>query len=434
VIEVAIVRPGPIHGGMVHPYLRRRSGKEKITMPHPSLIPILERTKGVPLFQEQVMQIAIVGAGYSAGEADELRRDMAAWRRNGQLGLHRERLARGFAEHGISKEFAERLYAQIEGFGEYGFPESHAASFALLVYASAWLKVHHPAAFAAALVNSQPMGFYSPSTILQDAQRHGVEVLPIAIERSHWDCTLEGLRTIRVGLRLVKGLGEASGLRIEQARRERPFTNIEDFMARTKLNQRELEALAEAGTLGSMTASAMTREAMWAVRAVRMEGLFEGKGKEEFPTFDPLTRTEQLSLDYERTGFSASDHPLKILRPKLARKKVQSSRDLMAQAHGRRVTTAGYVICRQRPGTASGIVFITMEDEMGFINLVLWNRIFDAYRHVATTSPLLLVRGKLECEKEVIYVVVERMAPLSLTREDDPIHKLPFRGMSRDFH
>jgi len=457
VIEVAIVRPGPIQGGMVHPYLRRRNGEEKVTMPHDSLRSILERTLGVPLFQEQVMQIAIVGAGYNAEDADQLRRDMAAWRRNGRLELHRERLAHGFDECGISKEFAERLYSQIEGFGEYGFPESHAASFALLVYASAWLKVHHPAPFAAALINSQPMGFYSSSTILQDAQRHGVEVFPIAIDRSHWDCTLERLPTgrdaIRTGFRLVKGLGEKFGERIERARRERPFSDIEDFSARTKSSARELEALAESGAFAplvklapssiSPSSASTTREAMWRVRAPQANGLFEGKGGgagSEVPYFPPLTRSEQLTLDYERTGFSASDHPLKLLRPKLARQKVCSSRELMDAPHGRSVKTAGYVICRQRPGTASGVVFITMEDELGFINLLLWARVFDAYRHVATTSPLLLVQGKLErngvsgSRAAVVYVIAEHMAPLSLIREDDPTKRLSFHGTSRDFH
>ncbi len=253
VVEVAIVRPGPIQGGMIHPYLRRRRGDEASEAPHPILAPILDRTLGVPLFQEQVMQIAIVGAGYTGGEADQLRRDMAAWRRTGNLERHRGRLARGFAERGISNEFSERLYAQIHGFAEYGFPESHAASFALLVYASAWLHIHHPAEFAAALINSQPMGFYSPSTILQDAQKHGVEVRPVSIDKSDWDCTIERSHdagpAIRVGIRQVKGMGEVSGRRIECARGERPFATVEDLAERAFLKHDELEALAEAGAL-----------------------------------------------------------------------------------------------------------------------------------------------------------------------------------------
>jgi len=286
VVEVAIVRPGPIQGGMVHPYLRRRTGEEAVSLPHPKLAPILERTLGVPLFQEQVMQIAIVGAGYTGGEADQLRRDMAAWRRNGRLQRHRERLLRGFEQGGIAREFGERLYQSIEGFGEYGFPESHAASFALLVYASAWLKVHHPAAFAAALVNSQPMGFYSPGSIVKDAERHGVEVLPARVDASDWDCTLEkGLQApglefreeqvwagswspesgaLRLGLRLVRGLGEAAGRRIERARRQQAFVSVEDLVARGALDKRELDALARGGALAGFGLA--RREAMWKTR------------------------------------------------------------------------------------------------------------------------------------------------------------------------
>ncbi|MGD0530469.1 MAG: error-prone DNA polymerase, partial [Polyangiaceae bacterium] len=313
VVEVAIVRPGPIQGGMVHPYLRRRSGEEAAVMPHPSLAPILERTLGIPLFQEQVMQLAIVGAGYTGGEADQLRRDMAAWKRNGKLARHREKLLAGFEKTGITREFGERLYQSIEGFGEYGFPESHAASFALLVYASSWLKVHHPAAFAAALVNSQPMGFYSPGSIVKDAERHGVEVLPARVDASDWDCTLEGgmkretnregrregdfdldldpdpslpssspcslhsdSPALRLGLRLVRGLGEEPGKRIEAARRARAFASVEDMVARAGLEKREVEALAHAGALVGFGLA--RREAMWKVRAPRAgEGeLFAG--------------------------------------------------------------------------------------------------------------------------------------------------------------
>jgi error-prone DNA polymerase len=451
VIEVAIVRPGPIQGGMVHPFLKRRNGEEEITMPHESLRPILERTLGVPLFQEQVMQIAIVGAGYSGGDADQLRRDMAAWRRNGRLERHRERLAAGFLAHGISEAFAERLFSQIQGFGEYGFPESHAASFASLVYASAWLKVHHPAAFAVGLINSQPMGFYSASTILQDAQHHGVEVLPIRIDVSHWDCTLEfsSKRAIRVGFRLVQGLSEEGCKSLEEARAVRPFSSIEDLATRTTLTQRELEALAEAGALTPLLAREIdpTRSAIWKVRAPREAGLLEGLEMDgHIPEFEPLTRAERLSLDYQRTGFSVDDHPMKLLRPALARDGIASAKDLMAMPETpkrsfgkptsgevtRRVKTAGYVICRQRPMTASGVVFITMEDETGFINLVLWSRVFEAHRHVATTSSILLVTGTIERQGRVVYVTAERLSPLSIPRSDSQATE--FRAMSRDFH
>jgi error-prone DNA polymerase len=359
VIEVAIVRPGPIQGGMVHPYLRRRAGEERADPPHPLLQPILERTLGVPLFQEQVMQIAIVGAGYSGGEADRLRRDMAAWRKTGSLEKHRERLLQGFRERGIPEELGERLYQQIHGFAEYGFPESHAASFALLVYASAWLKVHHPAELAAALINSQPMGFYSPSTILQDAQRHGVELLPLDVNESGWDCACvrvgpgrersSRLRTaIRLGLRLVSGLGEDAGRRIEQARAVRPFASIDEVVARARLDRKEAMALAESGALDALTnkpPGSARRAAIWHVVAPRATDLFNpgrlsptplgphwtpsseaGHGPIRFdgttsgeaaPDLRPMSRAEQLVLDYERTGVSITDHPMKLLRPKL---------------------------------------------------------------------------------------------------------------------
>ncbi len=462
VIEVAIVRPGPIQGGMVHPYLRRRSGEEAIDVPHEILRSILERTLGVPLFQEQVMQIAIVGAGYSGGEADQLRRDMAAWKRNGKLARHRERLRRGFLERGISEEFAERLYKQIQGFGEYGFPESHAASFALLVYASAWLKVHHPAAFAAALVNSQPMGFYSANTILQDAARHGVGLLPIRVEYSDYDCTLEEGKIakaprrqkeeevgeepnsllapwrlgdpllIRVGLRQVKGLGEEAGRRVEKARKERAFESVEDLRARADLDCKEMDALAESGALNEL-AGGGAREAMWSVRAARGEGLFRGLGADDAIALPPLTRAEQLVLDFERTGISVGDHPMRAMRLQLP-KTVQSSAELAKAPHGKRVTMAGLVICRQRPGTASGIVFVTLEDELGFVNLVLWAKVFERLRRVATSSGLLLVHGRVDAfakrrddgSSDVVYVIVDHLEKLKLARE------LP--SMSRDFH
>ncbi len=432
VVEVAIVRPGPIQGGMVHPYLRRRNGLESCESPHQILEPVLARTLGVPLFQEQVMQLAIVGAGYSGGEADGLRRDMAAWKRNGNLEKHRERLERGFLSRGITKEFADRLFAQIQGFAEYGFPESHAASFALLVYASSWLKVHHPAEFAAALVNSQPMGFYSPSTIFEDAKRHGVEVRAARVDKSEWDCTIEG-GAIRVGLRQVQGLGEKAGVRIAEARRAEPFASIEDLAHRAGLGKIELDALAEAGALVAIVEG--RREAMWKARAPRApwkdapgetRGLFAGMDLgDALPALPPLTRSEQLVLDYERTGLSIADHPMRVLRASLP-KRVRRSSELGALAHGARVESAGLVICRQRPGTASGVVFITMEDEEGFINLILYARVFDELRHVATTSSLLLAKGTIERDGDVIYIVTRALEAVALKRE------MP--SMSRDFH
>ncbi len=429
VVEVALVRPGPIQGGMIHPYLRRRRGEEAVDSPHPALDPVLNRTLGVPLFQEQVMQIAIIGAGYTGGEADQLRRDMAAWRRTGSLERHRARLARGFAERGISAEFSERLFEQIRGFAEYGFPESHASSFALLVYASAWLKVHHPAEFAAALINSQPMGFYSVSTILQDAQKHGVEVRPILVDRSDWDCTIERdpdeAAALRVGLRQVRGLGRVSGKRIEDARRTRSFTSIEDFASRASLKKNELQVLAEAGALSPLASG--RREAIWKVHAPHSPrgSLFEGAELgDPFPTLPPLTRAAQLLLDYESTGLSITDHPMRLLRSQLPQC-VKSSHELAKVPHGHLTSVAGMVICRQRPGTASGVVFITLEDETGFINLILYAHIFEKFRPVATTRSLLMAHGKTERDGDVLYVIVTRLEPIEQQR---------FPSMSRDFH
>ncbi len=455
VIEVAIVRPGPIQGGMVHPYLRRRSGEEPVDSPHPCLDEILKRTLGVPLFQEQVMQIAIEGAGYTGGEADQLRRDMAAWRKNGRLARHEQRLHDGFAARGISREFSERLYKQIQGFGEYGFPESHAASFALLVYASSWLKVHHPAAFAAALVNSQPMGFYSPNTILEDARRHGVRVLPIDVTKSDWDCTLEAPQAIRVGLRQVKGLGEETGRRLQDARNASPFVDIADVSRRGGLDQRDRDALAEAGALRAFARE--RRVAMWTARTPSLAGdesLFAGaslppSAMELPPRLPPLLRAEQLMLDFERTGISVVDHPMRLLRKSLPPDVLDSPRLAIARAQ-QRVRVAGLVICRQRPGTASGVVFITLEDEHGFINLVLWAKTFEKLRHTATTSTLLLASGYVEAgtagpagaakdassPRDVVYVIVDGLEKIGIPRAvsnalPDGI-RLP--SMSRDFH
>ncbi len=431
VVEVAIVRPGPIQGGMVHPYLRRRTGQEPVSIPHPKLGPILDRTLGVPLFQEQVMQLAIVGAGYSGGEADQLRRDMAAWRRNGKLERHRVRLLDGFEKNDIAREFGERLYQSIEGFGEYGFPESHAASFAHLVYASAWLKVHHPAAFAAALINSQPMGFYSPASIVKDAERHGVEVLPARVDASDWDCTLEGgdpgldgePPALRLGLRVVNGFGEEAGRRLERGRRERSFMGVEDLVARAALDRREVDALARAGALAAFGLE--RREALWKTRAPRERDLLAGVDfGGPMPTIPAMSRAEQLVLDYSSTGVAVGDHAMSVARPKLP-PHFKSARDLASLVHGVRVSTAGLVICRQRPQTASGVVFITLEDETGFVNLILWSSTFERWRHVATTSSLLAAHGKVERDGSVVYVVPDHLEPVLLT--DMPSASRDFR-------
>lgn len=439
VIEVAIVRPGPIQGGMVHPYLRRRMGEEAPVSPHPCLDPILERTLGVPLFQEQVMQIAMVGAGYTPGEADQLRRDMAAWKKHGRLERHRGRLLAGFLARGISQRFGEMLFSQIEGFAEYGFPESHAASFALLVYASAWLKARRPAPFACALLNSQPMGFYSPSVIVQDAQRHGVMVLGPSAIRSDWDSTLEDWSpegggeareaALRLGMRLIRGMGEGAALAMMQARAEAPFTSIEDLVHRAGLKKNEVEALAEAGALEELVPG--RREALWRARAPREGGLFEGKPIEEeravgLPKLRPM---EQLMLDYGRVGLSVDDHPLKHLRLQLNRMGVARAVDLKQMRHGEGVRVAGLVIGRQRPDTASGVTFVTLEDETGMVNLVVFKRLFEERYAVARHAQMMLVAGRVEKQGEVIHVIAQSLDKLRLRADEDP---LPMR--SRDFH
>ncbi|AUX40845.1 DNA polymerase [Sorangium cellulosum] len=438
VIEVAIVRPGPIQGGMVHPYLRRRTGQEAPVSPHPCLDPILERTLGVPLFQEQVMQIAMVGAGYTPGEADQLRRDMAAWKKHGRLERHRARLIQGFAERGIPARFGEMLYQQIQGFGEYGFPESHAASFALLVYASAWLKVHHQAAFTCALLNAQPMGFYSPSALVQDAQRHGVEVRPVCVVRSAWDSTLEpaadpsaGL-SLRLGMRLVKGLGEAAVAAVVAAREEAPFTSLPDLVRRAELKKNEVEALAEAGALAALVPA--RREALWRARAPRVEGLFEGVPieKDRDVGLPPLRPLEQLALDYGRVGLSLHDHPMRHLRPALKRRRgagrVRTAEEIKASRNGETVRVAGMVVGRQRPATASGVTFVTLEDETGVVNVIVQKQVFADHYQVARHAALMLVTGRVERQGEVVHVLARELERLELPSGEDVSLK------SRDYH
>ena len=450
VIEVAIVRPGPIQGGMVHPYLRRRTGEEEVTYPHDSLKPILKRTLGVPLFQEQVMQLAMAGAGYSAGEADQLRRDMAAWKKTGRLERHRDKLLHGFAARGIDADFAERLYQQIHGFGEYGFPESHASSFALLVYASAWIKTHHPAEFACALLNSQPMGFYSPSSIVKDAQRHGIEVRPACVVASDWDSTLEDGEldeerdfpsfarvkrrpyALRLGLRQIRGIGEGAVASIVAARREKALTTLTDLAARAKLDRREIDAFAEAGALAALIPE--RREALFQTRAPREGGLFAGIEIETpeaiagGPSLAPMRPIEQLSLDYGRVGLSIDDHPMRHVRERLAKDGVRRAKDLPALSHGTRLTVAGLVIGRQRPATASGVTFVTLEDETGMINVIVRRDLFAQNYHVARHAKLLRVAGRLERQGSVIHVLALAMARVRMPGG----HDVPTR--SRDFH
>ena len=429
VVQVALVRPGPIQGGMVHRYLKRRQDPSLIDYPHEVLKPVLKRTLGVPLFQEQVMQLAIVGAGYTGDEADQLRRDMASWKRTGNLSRHKEKLAQGFAKQGISAEWSERLYQQIHGFAEYGFPESHAASFARLVYASAWVKTHYPAEFAVALVNSQPMGFYSVSTLLRDAQKKGVEVRGICVMHSEWDCSFEldsrGKRAIRVGLRQVRGLRKDAAERLVEARKQAgPFAHVEDLVLRAGLHDRDLDLLARAGALSAL--APQRRDAMWKVRAPReaQGSLFAGMALEtEAPTLPPMSRRTQLLLDYASTGLSVSDHPMLEFRARLP-EWFSHSESLKKMSHGHQASVAGLVLVRQRPATSSGVVFITLEDEFGFVNLVLYARVFERFRKVMR-HPLLIAHGRIQKEGEVIHLLVDELAPLG---------KAGFPSASRDFH
>lgn len=432
VIEVAIVRPGPIQGGMVHPYLRRRNKEEAETYPSPALEVVLKRTLGVPLFQEQVMQIAIVAADYSPGEADQLRRSMAAWKRHGGLEPHKERLAAGMKKNGYTPEFAAQIFEQIKGFGSYGFPESHAASFALLTYASCWLKCHEPAAFACALINSWPMGFYSPDQILQDARRHQLQIRPVDVRASDWDCSLEplsaGQPAIRMGLRMIKGFREEDARRIEAARRHGAFADVADLGERAALDSRAQALLADSGALRGLAGH--RHRARWEVAGVQKQlGLFAGlPNEEEVKIVLPKPSVgEDLHADYATVGTTLGPHPLALLRGELQARRCRSSRELMDIEHGRPVSVAGLVTGRQRPGTASGVTFVTLEDEFGNVNVVVWRDLAERQRQVLVGSQLLKVDGRWEREGDVRHLIAGRMSDLSPLLNG--IHV-----QSRDFH
>ncbi|TVR48240.1 MAG: error-prone DNA polymerase, partial [Rhodobacteraceae bacterium] len=418
VIEVAIVRPGPIQGGMVHPYIRRRQGKEAVHLPSRELRDVLERTLGVPLFQEQAMQIAVVAAGFTPEEADRLRRSLATFKRMGTIGSFRDRFLVGMAERGYDTDFAQACFAQIEGFGEYGFPESHAASFALLVYASAWAKCHHPAAFACALLNSQPMGFYAPAQIVRDAREHGVEVRPVSVNESAWDCTLErradGALALRLGMRQVRGMAEDDADWIVAARGN-GYTDVESLWRRAGVPQAALTRLAEADALACLGLT--RRAALWAVRALRapkplplFSAGIDDEGICEAPvTLPPLSLGEAVVEDYLSLRLSLRAHPMELLRPHLPG---LVPHDGLAQATGR-VEVCGLVITRQRPGTASGVIFITLEDETGVSNIVVWPKVYERYRRIVIGGRLLRVRGRVQREGAVIHVIAETVMDLS---------------------
>ena len=415
VIEVAIIRPGPIQGEMVHPYLRRRNGEEAVTYPSEEVRGVLERTLGVPLFQEQVIKIAMVAAGFTPGEADQLRRSMATWKRNGGITDFRDKLIQGMRVRGYSDEFAERLFNQIKGFGEYGFPESHAASFALLAYVSAWLKCHHPAVFTAALLNSQPMGFYAPSQLVQDVRRAGVEVRPADAQHSDWDCTLEpavGDETqpaLRLGLRLVKGLQQVAAARLMSARHEQRFKHVTDLARRASLDRGALKALSSAGALAGFSGN--RHQASWAALGVEpdLPVLPDSTIAEGIPMLRPPREGENIAADYASLGLSLGRHPLALLRHLFDRKSCMTAVEIENCDHGAEINTAGLVISRQRPGTATGVVFITLEDETGVINLIVWSSLVESQRREVLNSHLMGVVGEVQREGEVVHVIAKRL-------------------------
>ncbi len=441
VIEVAIVRPGPIQGDMVHPYLRRREGKEKVEFPSEALERVLKKTLGVPLFQEQAMNIAIVAAGFSPAEADRLRRAMATFRHTGKVTEFRAKFVGGMVGNDYARDFAERCFQQIEGFGEYGFPESHAASFALLVYVSAWLKRFHPEVFACALLNSQPMGFYAPAQLVRDARDHGVEVRPVDVNASDWDCTLEpgaqpGALALRLGFRQVKGCAQKAAERI-MAARGTGYADPAALAHRAQLDRATLEKLAAADAFRSMGLD--RRAALWAVKGLDPETLPLFAPLAGLMSLEPAAALPVLGLgehvveDYASLGLSLKNHPLALLRSDLDKRGIVPAERLRDLTPGKMIRVAGLVLVRQRPGSASGVVFITLEDETGIANLVIWPAVFERFRREVMTSGMVEAQGKLQCEGEVIHLVVDRLIDLTpMLRRLGAGEELALT--SRDFH
>lgn len=417
VVEVAIVRPGPIQGDMVHPYLRRRANLEPVTYPSEAVKKVLQRTLGVPIFQEQVMQLAIDAAGFTPGEADQLRRAMATWKHNGNLERFHERLLGGMLERGYTREFAERLFKQIEGFGEYGFPESHSTSFALLAYASAWLKCYAPAEFTAALLNSQPMGFYPPAQLVRDARDHDVEVRPVDVRYSEWQCTLEydaaPYPALRLGLRLVKGLSQAGAERIARARKQQAFATPQDLTLRAQLTNRDLEALAAADALAGMSGN--RHQAAWALAGVDTQlPLFkDAPMREAIPLLPPPSEGQNIVADYGSMGLTLRRHPLALLRDRCLRRQLLTAAQLQSTQHDTPVRTIGLVLARQNPGTSHNTTFVTLEDETGCVNLIVWQRVAERYREAFLQSRLLEVHGQLQHESGVMHVIAAELVDRS---------------------
>jgi error-prone DNA polymerase len=463
VVEVAIVRPGPIQGGMVHPYLKARANQEKQKSEFPQLDEALSRTFGVPIFQEQVMQIAMLAADFSAGEADQLRRSMAAWKRKGGVHKFYDRLVGGMLKKGYPMEYAERLFKQIEGFGEYGFPESHAASFALLVYASCWLKWYEPACFLAAMLNSQPLGFYGPAQLVQDAQRHGVQVLAADVAHSDWDCTLEtsgsdgvdsdaptpqaptsrtsdtsqlakgvpAQPAVRLGLRMVKGLSHAVAERISQERRQAPFASTQDMALRCQLDVGDLRALASADALQSL--SGHRRQQVWDASALRAApALLQGVPiAEEALQLHAAEEGEEVVFDYAAVGLTLRSHPVALLRAQLSPRRLLTAEQMRHYPSGRLVRACGIVTMRQQPQTAKGVVFVTLEDETGSVNVIVWKAVKESFRDELYRARLMAVYGVWQRDDEsggeVRHVVAKRLVDLT--------HMLgELSTVSRDFH
>ena len=428
VIEVAIVRPGPIQGDMVHPYLRRREGREEVVYPKPELAKVLGKTLGVPLFQEQAMRVAIECAGFTAGEADQLRRSMATFKFTGGVAHFRDRLIAGMVANGYEAAFAERMFKQLEGFGSYGFPESHAASFALIAYASSWLKCHHPDVFCAALLNAQPMGFYAPAQIVRDAREHGVDVRPVCVNASRWDCTLEAAGedrfAVRLGMRLVRSLTNADAARLIAARGDKPFTGVDDLWRRAEVPVASLARLAEADAFQAALGLAR-REALWAIKALRAAPLplfaaaaARASGTvaeihEPATALRPMTAGGEVVEDYGHIGLTLRSHPAAFLRGDLQRRRIVTCVEAMQARDGSWRTTAGLVLVRQMPGSAKGVMFVTIEDETGIANLIVWPSVFEAHRRVILAASMLAIHGRIQREGEVVHLIAHRLHDLS---------------------
>jgi len=422
VIEVAIVRPGPIQGDMVHHYLKRRQGKESVTYPNEDVRHVLERTLGVPIFQEQVIKLAMLAADFSPGEADNLRRSISAWRKHNDLQRYEKKLVDGMRNRGYSETFSYQIYHQILGFGEYGFPESHAASFALLTYISAWLKYHEPAAFTCALLNSQPIGFYSPSQLIQDARRHGIEIRPVDVTISDWNCTLEEAANnsaLRLGLRLVKGISQKSGVNLTTARTQDAFYDSSDLMHRTQLNQAELRTLARAGAL-KMLVNSHRHQAVWNTSGLWPSiPMFKSMQiSEGIPTIRPPSDAENTCADYASMGLTLGTHPLALLRSRLMKFHIVTNTEVRQCRSGDKIRVAGLVVIRQRPSTAKKVTFVTLEDETGNVNLIVWKTIAEKYGQALTNSTLLGASGVIQRTGKVLHLVTQHLVDYTHMLDD----------------